>query len=159
VPAHEQQPFDCIRVVNDILRLMSIDATAKPGDENLLDVEGPESAATVGRRGEVLDALEYLVNRMAERAGAAARVVVDADGHRAKRRTNLEELAHRLAERARRRGKPVTLNTLTPGDRRVVYLALQSEKGVVARSVGQGFYRKLVITPEAGRRGGGKAAH
>jgi spoIIIJ-associated protein len=155
--------LDGAAVLRDILRLMAIDATvlaaAGQKGERELRVEGPASSQVIGRRGEVLDALEYLINRIAERGGRqSGRFVLDAEGYRAKRSASLEELAHRLAERARRRGKPVTLNLLSPGDRRTVYLALQSENGIAARSIGQGFYRKLVIIPEGARRGGGKAA-
>jgi spoIIIJ-associated protein len=153
---------DGAAVLRDILRMMVIDASVVAADgqrgAQVLSVEGPESAQLVGRRGEVLDALEYLINRMAEAGGRQSRrFVLDADGYRAKRRASLEQMARRLAERARRRGKPVTVNPLSPSDRRTVYLALQSENGIAARSVGQGFYRRLVIIPGRGGRGGGKA--
>lgn len=155
--------LDGAALLRDILRLMAIDATvlAADGQEGaqVLRVEGPESPQVIGRRGEVLDALEYLINRIGERGGRQdRRFVLDAEGYRAKRSARLEELARRLAARARQRGKPVTLNPLSPGDRRTVYLALQSENGIAARSIGQGFYRKLVIIPGGTRRGGGKAA-
>jgi spoIIIJ-associated protein len=149
-------------VVREILALMGIDATIVEArgqeGERVLDVSGPGSGDVIGRHGEVLDAIEYLANRMLERAGHAARVVLDAAGYRAERRASLAVLAHRLAERARRRGKPVTLEALSPGDRRTVYLALKSENGVTARSLGQGLKRKLVIIPEGRRRGVVKAA-
>jgi len=154
--------LDGAAVLCDILRLMAIDATVLVADgqkgTRVLRVEGPESPHVIGRRGEVLDALEYVINRMAERGGRQGRrFALDAEGYRAQRNASLEKLARRLAERARRRGKPVTLNPLSPGDRRTVYRALQSENGIAARSIGQGYYRKLVIIPGGVRRGGGKA--
>lgn len=162
-PASERSAgADGAGILKVILERMQLDVsvveTGGAKDERVLRVEGPDLAAAIGRRGEVLDALEYLVNRIAERTGRVrGRFVVDAAGFRAQRKVGLEERARRLAERARLRGKPIATSPLSPGDRRVVYLALKSETGVAARSVGQGFYRKLVIIPEGGRRGGGKA--
>jgi spoIIIJ-associated protein len=121
-------------------------------------LDGPDAAAAIGRRGEVLDALEHVVNRVAERAGVAERVVLDGEGYRARRRARLEDLARRLAERVRRRGKPVTIDPLSPADRRVVYAVLAAERDVGARSLGQGVYRKLMIIPGGVRRGGGTTA-
>lgn len=161
-PAGAQGGVDGASVLREILALMGIDGTVVEGQgqegERVLDVTGPGRADVIGRRGEVLDALEYVVNRILERAGDAARFVLDAAGYRAERRASLAELAHRLAERARRRGKPVTLEALSPADRRTLYLALRAEGGVTARSLGQGMKRKLVIIPEGRRRGVGKAA-
>jgi len=162
-PDPAETGVDGATVLRDVLRMMAIDAIVVSADgqkgEQVLSVEGPESSQLVGRRGEVLDALEYLINRMAECGGREGRrFLLDADGYRAKRSASLEEMARRLAERARRHGKPVTVKPLSPSDRRTVYLVLQSEHGIAARSVGQGFYRRLVIIPGRGGRGGGKAA-
>jgi spoIIIJ-associated protein len=87
---------------------------------------------------------------------SAAHVALDAAGYREQRRTSLEALARRLAERVRRRRKPVTVNPMSPSDRRAVQHALASESGITVRTVGQGFYRKLMIVPEGTRGGGGK---
>jgi len=154
-PKHER--FDAAAVLAEILRGMRLEVSVAGDGGDGLVVAGTDSAAAIGRRGEVLDALEYLLNRIVERAGHPERLVVDCAGYRARRKATLEELAHRLAERARRRGKPVTVNPLSPADRRTVYAALASESGVAARSVGQGFYRKLMIIPGGERRGGGTA--
>ncbi len=154
---------DAVAILKEIVSAMrltlSVVEVGGGGGERVLRVEGPDLAIMVGRRGEVLEALEYLVNRIAERAGGAGgRVVLDATGFREQRAAGLEEHARGLAERARTRRKPVTTSALSPNDRRALHRALESESGVVARSVGRGFYRKLVIIPEGTRRGGGKAA-
>lgn len=155
-------PGDLAALLAEILRLMGIRATVLQRDgqngERILDVQGSDSGAAVGRRGEVLDALEHLLNRVAERTGnGAGGFVLDADGHRAKRQSALEELARDSAERVRRRRKAVTLDALGPSDRRIVHLALKSEAGVRTRSVGEGLYRKLQVIPVGARRSGGKA--
>lgn len=152
---------NCAALLDEILRRMGVRAriTRRDGQdgEHILDVQGPDTDAVVGRRGEVIDALEYLVNRMAERVGdGTRRVVVDADGHRAKRQTAIEELVRQAAARARQRKKPVTLDPLGATDRRIAHLVLKSEAGVRGRSIGEGLYRKLVVIPEGTRRGGSK---
>jgi len=146
--------FDAPAVVGAVLRLMGLDVRVVTGADKIV-IEGPDASAVIGRRGEVIDALEYVVNRMAERAGDGRRVAIDVDGYRARRKASVEGLAHRLAERARRQGKPVTVNALSPGDRRTLYAVLTTERGVSARSVGEGIHRKVMIFPGAGRRGGG----
>src|SRR4029453_11546717 len=99
-----------------------------------------------------LDAIEYLLNRIVIREVASgARIEVDVEGYRARRRESLSVLARRMADKVRQTGKPATVDLLSPRDRRVVHLALKDEAGVTSRSQGEGFLRKLVILP-AGRR-------
>jgi spoIIIJ-associated protein len=156
--------LDAAGVLRGLLRRMGVEARVverleSEGTEpvRLLEMAGPASDTLVWRGGEVLDALEHVVNRMLERASpGAGRVTLDAAGFRARRRARLEEMARRAAARARERCRAVTLSPLSPGDRRTVYQALRTELGVSARSVGQGFYRRLVIVPGGVRKGGGK---
>jgi len=120
-----------------------------------LEVVGDSSGLLIGRRGQTLDALEYVVNRMAAREdeAGAARIVVDVEGYRARRRTSLEALAHRLAEKAKQTGRVVTVNPLSPRDRRIVHLTLQGETAITTRSQGEGYYRKVLIVPADRARG------
>ena len=129
----------------------------RPGEEAgafVLDVKGDSGGLVIGRRGQTLDALEYLVNRIVARSedGSTSRLVVDVEGYRERRKEYLNELARRLAEKAKQTGRSVTLNPMSPRDRRVVHVALQGDTSVATRSQGQGYYRKMLILP-AGRRG------
>jgi spoIIIJ-associated protein len=133
------------------------DVEVRPGDEPgafVLDVKGDSGGLVIGRRGQTLDALEYLVNRIVARSedGSISRLVVDVEGYRERRREYLNELARRLAEKAKQTGRSVTLNPMSPRDRRVVHVALQGDTSVATRSQGQGYYRKMLILP-ANRRG------
>ncbi len=103
----------------------------------------------IGRRGQTLDALEHIVNRIVFRDDTepGLRVSLDVEGYRERRQKSLEELAERLAAKARETGRFVTLNPMSPRDRRIVHLALQSDPSVSTRSEGEGHYRKLVIVP------------
>lgn len=131
--------------------------TRQDGDEpdtTLLVVAGPDGGALIGRDGEVIDALEHLLNRMVFRdAFGAGRVVVDAEGYRHRRAQSLEQLANALAERARLSGRPVVLDPMSARDRRTVHIALRSDTSVVTRSEGDGRFRRLVITPITSRPG------
>lgn len=139
-------------VLEELLRLMGSSAVIEP-DEAAgvhLAVRGDASGVLIGRRGQTLDAIEYLVNRIVHDEGS--HLVVDIEGYRQRRRLTLEEMARRVAERALQRGKAVTLSPMSPRDRRIVHLALQDDPRVTTRSAGTGFYRKIVITPEGTRR-------
>jgi spoIIIJ-associated protein len=131
----------------------TVDAVHDGGGPRLL-INGDVSGVLIGRRGQTLDALEYIANRVVAREDEnAGRIIVDSHNYRERRQQSLEELARRLAERARRRGKTVTLNPMSPRDRRIVHLALQHERALTTRSAGKGYFRKLLIIPE-GDQGG-----
>ena len=118
-----------------------------------LVIQGDESGILIGRRGQTLDALEYLVNRIVARDDeTTARLIVDSQNYRSRRRDSLTALARRVAERARKRGKTVTLNPMSPRDRRIVHLALRDDPSLTTRSAGKGYFRKLLIIPNPERR-------
>ncbi len=120
----------------------------------VLDVNGDSGGLLIGRRGQTLDALEYLVNRMVARDAdaTAARVMIDVEHYRDRRREYLTALAHRLADKAKQTRRAVALNPMSPRDRRTVHIALKDEAAVTTRSHGDGHYRKLLIVPSDGRR-------
>jgi spoIIIJ-associated protein len=121
----------------------------------LYNVEGGNSAVLIGRRGQTLEAIQYIVEKTVNKdAGSRVRVQVDVEGYLANRRSNLRGLAERMAEKSKRTGKPITLGQMNAHDRRVVHLALKDDSEVRTQSKGEGFYRKLVIFPKrlAGRK-------
>jgi spoIIIJ-associated protein len=160
LPSRQPPPAAAVaraqEVLTEIVRLTGVGATvavATDSDGVRLVIDGDPGGVLIGRRGQTLDAIEYLVNRIvAHDEEGAVPLVVDAQDYRARRRQSLEALAQRLAERARRRGKPVTLNPMSPRDRRIVHLALQADPTLSTRSAGNGYYRKLVIVPAGSRR-------
>jgi len=124
----------------------------------ILETSGDGSGLVIGRRGQTLDAIEYLVNRMMSRGedGVGGRVTVDVEGYRDRRREYLDTLARRLADKAKQSARPVTLNPMSPRDRRVVHLALKDDPAIETRSQGAGYFRQLLIIPagSAARRPG-----
>jgi spoIIIJ-associated protein len=139
--------------LQEILRLMGFGATVEieagqSPEDVVLQVRGESTGVIIGRRGQTLDALEHLVNRaLGREEGAPQHVTVDAEGYRARRSESLADLARRLADKAKQKGRSVTLNPLSPRDRRIVHLALQGDPSLTTRSQGTGYYRKLVIIP------------
>ena len=140
------------QVLEQAVRLIGTEASVKVQRDDLgisLQIEGDESGILIGRRGQTLDALEYMINRVASRdTGHTTHLVVDSHGYRQRRRESLESLAQRMGERAEQRGKTVTMNPMSPRDRRIVHLALEENKAVETRSSGKGYFRKLLIIPE-----------
>jgi spoIIIJ-associated protein len=117
-------------------------------DEIHLEIVGHDVGRVIGKKGQVLSALQYLVNRVANRPGLPRRhVVLDAEGYRHRRETTLASLARRLGEQAVKEGKIITFEPMSPRDRRVVHLALAKFPNVVTKSDGEGDERRVRIIP------------
>jgi spoIIIJ-associated protein len=145
--------------LEEILRLMGMTATVETkrvgtGDEVVLEVRADNNALLIGRKGQTLEALEYLVTRIAgERPGAEGpHIVIDVENYRERRRRSLQDLALRMGEKAKRQRKTVTMDALSAADRRIIHTALEDDPWVTTRSLGQGPYRRLLIIPEGDRK-------
>ncbi len=138
--------------LQDILRLLVVEATVDLKEESeriLLDIKGDGSGLLIGRKGQTLDAIEYLINKIVHKdAEDKKRIVVDTENYRLRREDSLVKLAQRLAEKAKRLGRPVTISPMSAHDRRIVHLALQDDKTLRTWSTGSGLYRKVIISPE-----------
>ena len=146
-------------VLAEILNLMRIKAEIglKPGeksDEVVLEICADESGLLIGRKGQTLEALQYLVTRIAgeQQPGEGPHVILDIENYRERRRKSLEDMALRLGEKAKRQRKTVTVDALSAADRRIIHAALQDDPWVTTRSLGQGSYRRLLIIPEGDRK-------
>jgi spoIIIJ-associated protein len=114
----------------------------------VLDVRGEDLGILIGRRGDTLANLQYIVNLIvSRRTKARAAFAVDVEGYRRRREEGLERLALRMAERVRRTGETVTLEPMPPSERRIVHLALAEDSSVVTSSMGEGEARKVSIAP------------
>ena len=146
-------------VLAEILRLMGIEAEVelKAGertDETVVEIRAENSGLLIGRKGQTLEALQYLVSRIAgERGGTEGpHIVVDIENYRQRRRRTLEDMALRLGEKAKRQRKTVSVDALSAADRRIIHAALQDDPWVTTKSLGQGSYRRLLIIPEGDRK-------
>jgi spoIIIJ-associated protein len=117
-------------------------------DSYHVDLRGPDSYLLRERQGSVLEALQLLLAKVAEtRLGLDRRVVVDCEGFRQGRDQQLIDLALSAADKVRRSGKPVELAPMNPYERRLVHLAIAEEPGVATESQGDGFLKRILITP------------
>jgi spoIIIJ-associated protein len=140
------------KTLQDLLGLLGIEAGVDLKEEPeriLLIIQGDGSGLLIGRKGQTLDALEYLINKIVHKgAEDKKRIVVDTENYRSRREESLVRLAHRLADKAKQLGRPVTISPMSAHDRRIIHLALQDDKTLRTRSTGTGLYRKVTITPE-----------
>lgn len=139
------------RALEEVLGAMGISAQVRAQEvQGLLHLalSGPDSGLLIGKHGQTLDALQFLLARILGRqVGERVQVQVDVEGYRERRRQQLEQMAMRLAEKVKVTGDPVSLEPMSPGDRRTVHLALQHDVRVRTASVGDGSLRRLVIAP------------
>ena len=147
------------QVLTEILRLMGMEARVeiKKGEtpeEVVLDVQGSYGGLLIGRRGQTLQALQYLVTRIAgrEERSAGARLIVDTERYYERHRKNLEDTALRLGESAKRERRTITLDNLSARDRRIIHVTLEDDPWLTTKSQGQGPYRRLLIIPQGDRK-------
>lgn len=147
---------EAIRLLEGMLERMDIAATVE-GEETdeklLLRIECDEEDQTqrvIGRRGQVVDAFQHLLNKMLsrDRDERGKPVIVDAGGYRERHVERLEGLAERSAEKAKETGRAVDLNPMSAYDRRIVHMRLAQLEGVTTRSEGEGEDRHIVVFPE-----------
>lgn len=117
-------------------------------DPIVLDVEGENLGLLIGRRGETLTALQFMVNLiLSRRYRNWPHVIVDVQGYRLRREQSLHGLALRVAERVHRNRRPFTLEAMPASDRRIIHLALHDRSDVETYSVGEGVGRRVVVAP------------
>lgn len=118
-------------------------------DEIRIEIEGPDAGRIIGKKGNVLDAIQYLTARVVVRPGEARRhVIVDAEGYRARHEDQLAQMARRLAQRVATEGKVITFDPMSARERRIVHMALRDIKGVRTESMGEEPQRRVQIIPD-----------
>ena len=145
------------QVLGEMLRLMAINGrvVVKPApagsDEGtfVLDVTGQDLGGLIGRRGETLAALQYLVRQIVgHKTNHWIPIVVDVEQYKERRSQSLQSLAQRMSERVASSGQAVTLEAMPPAERRIVHIALREHPSVTTRSIGEGDNRKVMILPK-----------
>jgi spoIIIJ-associated protein len=116
-----------------------------------MNVAGGNAGVLIGKKGQTLEAIQSLVDKIVNKHhnhNGKIRVQVDVEGYLATRELNLEKLALRLADKAKRIRKPISLGRMNGYDRRIVHMALKDDLEVETKSRGDGYLRKLVIFPK-----------
>lgn len=160
-PIEDEAEF-AATMLDQMLALMGIEADVSirdaetPGDglgmaKAVLEVEGDDLGVLIGRRGDTLTSLQYLLNLMVSRQlGDGNYFTVDIEGYRRRRERQLKTLAQRTAETVKRTKRPVTLEPMPPNERRIIHLTLSEDRYVQTDSVGEGEERKVSISLKRG---------
>lgn len=139
-------------VLQRILDEISTEATIsveQNSERVLFNITNDNAAIVIGKRGQTLEAIQYLVEKAINRQNKnRIRVQVDIEGYLKNRKDSLKQLATRTAQKVKRTGKPASVGQMNAHDRRIVHLTLKSDNLVRTQSMGDGFYRKLVIFPK-----------
>lgn len=152
----DPQTERALNFVDMLLEKMDMDAevTLAPddgegsADEIRLEIEGPDAGRVIGKRGAVLEAIQYLTTRVAHKPGEPRKhIAVDAEGYRARHEDQLAEMAQKLARRVAKEGKIITFDPMSARDRRVVHMALKEIPEVRTESHGEGPDRRVQIIP------------
>ena len=112
-----------------------------------IELKGPEMGVLIGKRGQTLDALQYLTNLAVNRkTDTYTKIKIDTEDYRRRRKETLENLARNVAYKVKRSKKPVSLEAMNPYERRIIHYALQNDKYVTTHSEGEEPYRHVVVT-------------
>lgn len=137
------------KYLSDILGAMGVEATIeyeKKEDSLVYNISGEDMALVIGRRGQTLDSLQYLISLVVNKdSDQYTRVVLDTENYRHKREASLEKLANKLAYKVKKTRKEVMLEPMNPYERRIIHASLQNNKFVSTRSEGEEPNRKVVI--------------
>ena len=146
--------------LEELLKLMDVTGTVVPGtypDESgepnsapiAFNIEGEDLGILIGRRGQTLSSLQYLLRLIVGRkTNTWLPIVIDAESYKQRRYEALQALAHRMAENVKTKGTPFTLEPMPPYERRIVHMALANHSAVYTESIGEGESRKVVIKPK-----------
>lgn len=154
ISARKKKTFvdDVREYLETLFKAMDIQADIKiefNETDNLLDidVEGPEMGILIGKRGQTLDALQYLISlAVNKKSDSYIRVKLDTENYRARRKETLENLARNVAYKVKRTKKTIALEPMNPFERRVIHSALQKDRYVTTHSEGDEPYRHVVVS-------------
>ena len=139
--------------LSKIFEEMKLDVVIDIKEKNnylIFDLKGDNLGILIGRRGDTLDSLQFLLNLVInEKNSVKIKGIIDIENYRAKREETLIGLSHKLAAKARKTGQKVVLEPMNPQERRIIHMALQNDRRVTTYSEGEEPYRKVVIVPES----------
>jgi spoIIIJ-associated protein len=142
------------KLIEKIIDKITDEASVRIENEDgnvVYHVEGGKTALIIGKRGQTLEAIQYLVDRVINKnIEKRIRFQIDVGGYLENKKKTLEQRALNIAEKVKKTGKPVTVGELNVYDRKVVHVRLKEDREVRTQSMGSGFYRKLVIFPKKG---------
>lgn len=142
----------CEKFIYDVMNAMGMDdvkVTSVVDEEGALSInmEGSNMGILIGKRGQTLDSLQYLTNRVANKMqDGYVRVKLDTEDYRRRRKETLENLAKNIASKVKRTRRTVSLEPMNPYERRIIHSTLQADPAVATHSEGEEPYRRVVVT-------------
>lgn len=116
-------------------------------------ISGGNSAALIGKRGQTLEAIQYLLKKIVNKSSEnRTRIIVDIEGYFSKRQEDLQKQALRIAEKACQNEKPMVIGNFNPHDRKIIHIALKNDLRVKTQSMGEGYLKKIVVFPQKPNR-------
>lgn len=150
-PETQEAAAKAKELLEGILQRMSVNtrvAIRETPEAIHLQIEGNDNGLLIGKRGQTLDALQYLVNKAVNRQEKDRKqITIDTENYRKKREESLVALAERLAQKVKRTRKAITVSNMNARERRIIHLALQGDESLVTKSRGEGSHRKIIIQP------------
>jgi spoIIIJ-associated protein len=123
-----------------------------------LEIKGDQEGILIGRHGRTLDSLQFLINRMVnKRLKRPVRIVLDINDYRKRKAENLRRMAIRVGEKAKERGRSLTIGPFNAHDRRLIHIALKEDPSVRTESLGEGKLKKITIVPTMSEKEEGKS--
>jgi spoIIIJ-associated protein len=144
-----------IEIISRLLRILEVDALptirssgSGSDDPPAIDIQGDDAGLLIGRRGETLQALQFVVNMLLSRQqGERSVVTLDVEQYRERRHQSLGLLANRTADRVASSDRPITLEPMSAADRRIIHMSLSDHRRVATESTGEGQGRRVTIRP------------
>ena len=148
-------PFAPAEVIKKLMELMNLEAEIEKSRVNgndMYSINGKELGVLIGKHGQTLEALQFIVNLiLLRKTEAKKKINVDVEGYRARREKSLRDLARRIADKAKREKRKVVLEPMLPSERRIIHLTLQRNPYISTYSQGEEPMRRVVISPKRTR--------
>ena len=145
-----------VTFVEELLKILEFGATVTETNDDkgvCLNIQGEKMGLLIGRRGETIDALQYITNLAVNKGdGDRQKILIDTENYRNKREETLTELAKKVAAKVIKYRKSTTLEAMPPNERRIIHAALNGYPGIVTFSTGSEPNRKVIVTPDRGQK-------
>ncbi len=156
--AHEESRIEqeALTILEGILHRIPVDAqvvASTSGNAITLDIKGDGSGLLIGKKGQTLDALQFLLNKIINKNCSSdnkIELIVDTENYQQRKSENLRETALRMSLKAKKTLRPVSFNPMSPSERRIIHLILAEDSEVYTKSYGEGLLRRIIVYPKRG---------
>jgi len=155
----QNKALDIQDIIKSILQYMGcrclVEKIKDTDEEIVYNIKGDGTGRIIGKHGEVLDALQYIINKIANKSSPSRkRIVLDSEGYQDRRIESIAKIAMKCSEKVKRYKKPITLSPMNARDRRIVHITLQNERSITTKSLGDGYFKKVMIIPKKAENSG-----